>query len=102
MAGRRSRIPVNRDDQRRIRSVGRRFRGRQGFLHGAGPCGAFQQPVQPEYVFVEEPDDHAHQNGGHDGSFPDAGEACSRKNEQARPMQTSVQSMPVFTARIPI
>ena len=30
-------------------------------------------------MFVEEPDDHAHQNGGHDGSFPDAGEAVQQE-----------------------
>lgn len=63
-------FPVNGDDQGGVRRVSGCLLQRKDFSCGSGACQPFQQPVRPEDVPVEKTDDHAHQNGGHHGSFP--------------------------------
>lgn len=75
-------FPVNGDDQRCVRFVGGSLCQREEFSRRTGTCQPFQQPVRPEDVPVEEADDHAYQDGGHNGSFPYAGQF--RQEQQGR------------------
>lgn len=95
-------FPVNGNDQRGVRSISGRLCQRRKLACCSGARQPFQEPVRPEDVPVEKRTIIPTRTAATTVPSRMPVSPDRKMREQARPMQTSVQSIPVLRLRIPI